>query len=90
MLIAGFNGLQNALRANVGKSKGMLRVGSNGRECSGLSGRECSGLGKRECSWLGGRECSGLSGREGGSIIQGRSSPAAVHCLVKRLLSSKT
>ena len=82
MLIAGLSGLQNALRANVGKSRGMLRVGSNGRECSGLGGRECSGLGKRECS--------GFSGRKGGSIIQGRSSPAAVHCLVKRLLSSKT
>ena len=37
MLIAGFSGLQNALRANVGKSPGMLRVGSNGRKCLGLS-----------------------------------------------------
>ena len=82
MLIAGLSGLQNALQANVGKSRGMLWVGSNGRECSGLGGRECSGLGKRECS--------GFSGRKGGNIIQGRSSPAAVHCLVKRLLSSKT
>ena len=90
MLIAGFNGLQNALRANVGKSRGMLWVGSNGRECSGLGGRECSGLTKRECSGLSKREFSGFSGRNGGNIIQGRSSPVAVHCLVKRLLSSKT
>ena len=48
MLIAGLSGLQNALQANVGKSRGMLWVGSNGRECSGLGGRECSGLSKRE------------------------------------------
>ena len=82
MLIAGLSGLQNASQANVGKSRGMLRVGSNGRECSGLGGRECSGLSKRECS--------GSSGKKGGSIIQGRSSSVAVHCLVKRLLSSKT
>ena len=74
MLIAGLSGLQNASQANVGKSRGMLWVGSNGRECSGLGKRECSGLG----------------GKKGGRMIQGRSSPAAVHCLVKRLLSSKT